>query len=643
MDGDGQAPEDLQVNLNWPGDDQPDAESGLRRRQDQGKPPPPETGAPTWELDAAPEDLAPSLRVRRSASPPAEQATPELPDGPGVEQGAGSTRDLDPSIARRLDRLAASQAATSKRIDSLTDSTVTLRGFVNERMADVGDAVARSQTQITGDLGEAASDAQAQTARQIAEAFDLLQAQSARSSVEDQRRQEEATAAMQEGLAANKETVRRIERLSSAVSAELATIGQRLTDEVEAVCTQNRSELSGLGEQLSAQVDATAETTRADLAAISRRLSTEVETAVASTVVESRQKAEAVTADIAGLGESVADALAQVADRLERLAMTNSGQRDTAEAVTEALDDVAVRLDDLDSTGRARHDRIVAAVGDLRSKGSNVVPVDLGTLASRFERIDTFLVALMDANEDSTDNEEKVTAALKRLEGLEATIAEQVSDAATGAVRTLTDAAERAAAQIKAAAPPMVDRSSLAAMTRIEGRMAELTRQREEHEHAAKGRLDNLEETVGRLASAQAEDFERILDTVENAPPASVSLAASDAQRLARIEDQLRTLSRSPPVGAADGDGTAGEQMAALGNQIEALRRRMAVRARPQAPVLDANAIETIAEAVAARLTGPGRSAPAKVPTKRAGATPRKATSQRPGTESSAGPASPAR
>ena len=251
--------------------------------------------------------------------------------------------------------------------------------------------------------------------------------------------------------------------------------------------------------------------------------------------------------------------------------------------------------------------------------------MDLGPVTGSLDRIETFVEALVDATDGRSDAG-PIVAAMERIEGLEGTIADQLDEAAVKAVRNLTDAADRAANQIKTALPPVTERSTLAAMTRIEGRMAEMSRQREEHDEAAQEALDALEETVGRLASAQAEDLERILDTVESAPapqPATLSLSAPDAERLARIEEELRKLGRQPKATgvAPDIDGTALEQMASLGSQIEALRRRMAVRARPQAPTLDAETLDAIADAVAARLA-PG-SGPSEAPVKRA---PRKST-----------------
>lgn len=468
----------------------------------------------------------------------------------------------DGSLARRVDDLTAAVASTTTHLDTLTDAMVTLRRFVNERMGDVGDVVTRSQTQISHELEQAFSRAQAQTTTQLDEALHQARTQMTESL---------------EGAALNagEDGARHIDRVATAVSTELATIAQGLSD----------------------QVDATSERAGADISALS---------------------------------ESVADALSQVADRLEQVALNNHGQQDMVESVAQALDDVAVRLDDLDSSNRSRHDRLIAAVEDLRLKRGT--PVDLEPVTRGLERVETLLEALADAaaSTDSRD-ETAAAAAVERLEGLEASIGARFNEAVTGAVRDLTETAERAADQIKAAVPPATERSTLAAMARIEDRMAEMTRQRDEQDQTTQEALDILEETLGRLASAQAEDLERILDTVENVPPPpappkplALPLSAVDVQRLTRIEDELRKVSRQPKSGIlpSDVDSTALEQMTALGNQIEALRRRMAIRGRSETPGLDASTLEAIAEAVVARLSpssaGPAQAVPAKRAAKKA-------------------------
>jgi hypothetical protein len=619
-------------------------------------------------------------------------------------------------VVERIDDLAVAVASTTSRMDTLTDAMVTLRGLVNERMGDIGDALTRSQTQFARDLdeaittvvnrvatpggtdlGEALDQTQVQVSQdlerlltraqgqvteqlneallearsqaiqevaeattdalehQLAAAINRLEAQADRRVANDDRRFEQTTTSLKAAVTAGEEGARHIDKVVTALSSEVAAIGQRLSDQVDAASSRSLADLAALGEHLGVLVEGLTETNRADVTAAFRRLTNEVMTAVTGTGDESARHAQQVSADIAALSESVADALARVADRLEQLAVNNHDQQDVVEAVAAALDDVAARLDDLDASNRARHDRMLTAVADLRSKRGQAPPVNLEPVTSGLERIETFVEALVDASDDSAEAGQAVTSAVDRLTALEATIADRLGDATTAVVRELTEAAERAANQIRTAAPPVTERSTLAAITRIEGRMAELTRQRDEQDQATNEALEAVEETVSRLASAQAEDLERILDTVERAPDSpgvtAVSLAPGDTDRLDRIEEELRKLSRQPrTAGVAAGiDDSAAEQMANLSNQIENLRRRLAVRGRPLAPALDAATLDAIADAVAARLvpgaaTGPpsgsaakaapakrapAKRAPAKARAKRAPAAPRKATGGR--------------
>lgn len=525
MDDEGQGPESLSVNMGWPGEDD-ESQRDPRPGSADGPGEVPEAAGHAAPIDPASDtEHAGTLRRRRppplSASPAGR--TNEVPSAPSSRPLPGAP---DGSLARRIDDLTGAVTSTTARIDTLTDAMVTLRGFVNERMGDVGDVVARSQTQLSHELEEGA---------------------------------------------------RRIDRVATAISTEMATIAQRLSEQVES-------------------------------------------------------NSDRVGADVSALSDSVADALSQVADRLEQVALNNQGQQDVVESVAQAFDDVAARLDDLDSSDRSRHERLIGAVEDLRSKRGQSPPADLEPVTGGLERIETLIEALVDAADNSTSTEATaVAAAVERLEGVEATMAGQINEAVTSVVRDLTETAERAADQIKAAVPPGTERSTLAAMARIEDRMAEMTRQRDEQDQATQEALDILEETLSRLASAQAEDLERILDTVENVPPPpappkplALPLSAVDVQRLTRIEDELRKVNRQPKSGIlpSDVDSTALEQMAALGNQVEALRRRMAIRGRSETPGLNAITLEAIAEAVVARLSpssaGPAQAVPAKRAAKKA-------------------------
>lgn len=504
----------------------------------------------------------------------------------------------------RVEQLIAEMTATRARVDTLTDAMTTLHGLVSERLTDLGEVVSRSReqtldqvteivaaatpvipnfdstlgrwrTSMAADVDKALTRFQGQTARHLDEAMmetqarvseDIdaavtrsqnqatsqldevtarWQAQSSRQADRLQQRYEQTTATIG-GMATNQD--RRIDRLVEAVSAEVAAVGQQLSDQASVSATTQQTELAGVVKA--------------------------IETAMVAGQEQTQTGTAGLTADVTALTDTVADALVQVADRLECLVQRNTGQEDMVEAVADALDDLAGRVGELDQAGQSRHDHLMALIGEVRSARSDQ-SVDLGP----------------------------VTTAL-----------------ANEAVQALNAAGEQVAEQIRAAATPPAGQSSVTAMTRIEGRLSELTRQREENEQATRATLDALETTVGRLASAQAEDLERILDTVEGlATPADIPASQSegDSQRLVRIEAELGALARQPaPVLPADTESAVGEQLASLGSQMEALRRRLAVRART--PALDDDAIDALADAVAARLaaTKPMRPIAARPATK---------------------------
>lgn len=670
MDGVDKAPEDLSVNLHWPGDDEevisrprqrdPDVTDESARATEADKMAPSDVPSPNPAASVV--DEARGLRRRSpTSSPPAsprppEDPSPPTPSPPALTPDTGqaisrppsdtlAVQAVGPNLAERLDDLAVVISATTFRMDTLTDAVATHRGYVTEGMRDLSDALARSKNQITSDLERTLSRVQAQIAKQIDEAIveartqttrdldeamtkaqgqtaghlaavlDRLESQAARRTASDERRHEHIAATMKKAMTTGEESARRLDKVASGVSTALATIGQRLSNQVDMTNVARLTDVAAVGDQLGALIEEVTQTTRAELNTANRRLTNDLTAMVTANGMEHAQR---VAADISSLGESVADALAQVADRLELLASNTSGQQDVIEAVTQALDDVATRVDDVDSSNRSRHDRILAAINDLHSKRTLPPAVDLEPVTKGLDRLGTLVVALVDASEGTPISADALTQMTERLEGVEATITNQVGSATADAVRSFTEAAERAANQIQNAAPASTERSTLAAITRVEGRLSELTRRREEHERTAKEVFDNIAETVSRLASAQAEDLERILDSVESisepAAPPTVSLSASDAQRLAGIEDEVRRLGRTQPATWGDVDGAVHEQMATLGAQIDALRRRMAVRARSQGPVLDAEALDAIADAVAARLAPAGSRQPRATP-----------------------------
>lgn len=327
-------------------------------------------------------------------------------------------------------------------------------------------------------------------------------------------------------LTATDQAIRRIQQTCSALSVEMAAVGQAVSDQV--------------GEHASA----TAESLRAGIQMLSD--------------------------DLEGVGSSVADSLAQVTARLG-----------------------------------AANGAVVADGGPAVEGLADLVE---GT-AEGVARIETLVEALVEVGEARpADVTEQAARTLERL-GL--TVGARFEAATTVAVETVDEnvkeAIDRAVSQFKDVSPPVVDRSTTAAITRLEERVAALTRQRDEHDRETKAILNGLEETVHRLASAQAEDLERVLDTIESTTTESTTTgaprpdAASEADRLARIEASLAALAESPGQTQALVDVVA-QHFEAFNKQLDALRRRLPLRARAAPPILDDRAMAALAALISEQI-----------------------------------------
>lgn len=509
MDDEGERPDDLSVNLQWPERSEPEPARGPDHRlgpEPAASPPPREW--PPQEAEAA----APRAPFE-SVSYPLAPAVPSAP----------------------VEDVQAAMTAMGQRLDSLTDAIETLRTLINERLADLDEATTRLQAQASRDL-------QHTTTRLRTELTESL---------DEHRRQQEARAVdAAESLSAIEEAIRRVDQGIAGLAVELATVGQQLGDDL---------------------VQGT-ETTRVVLETNADRLSGEID----------------------GLAESVATALGQVATQLERVAATNGDDRDVVEALAQALDDVAARMDELGEAASARHERLLSAVG----------APDLQPVRTTLGRIEGLVEALAEASDEPNDAQSRMSAAIDRLERTAVSLSDRMSRSTAAAMQSLNEATERATTQIKAAAPARSERAATAALARLEERVAELSRQREEHERQTVSKLDGLEETVGRLADAQSEDLERILDSMESVSQSAATAASppegADADRLARLEAAVTELLERP-VSPAPSDAAVAEQLSKLGGQLEALRRRIAVRARP-GPALDPATMRQLADVVVERL-----------------------------------------
>lgn len=120
-------------------------------------------------------------------------------------------------------------ASLTARIDTLTDAMITLRSFVNERMGDVGDAVARSQTQISHELNQAFSRLRAQTTQQLDDALLEVRNEITRD-LEEAATEAGDQMAQQVGAAAVREAgTERAERLGADIAAMSESVAGALT------------------------------------------------------------------------------------------------------------------------------------------------------------------------------------------------------------------------------------------------------------------------------------------------------------------------------------------------------------------------------------------------------------------------------
>lgn len=358
--------------------------------------------------------------------------------------------------------------------------------------------------------------------------------------------QVETTAEITSSLVASERAVRHAEKITSALAIELAEVGQQLGNSLEASSQAVRAELlAGLGE---------------------------------------------LGTDIEGVGESVADSLSEVSERLDTL-IAREPER----------------------------------------------PLDTEAMG----RIEMLVEALVEAGEaPPTDAESRSALTLERLGDA---LSERVEAATTASIDRIATAVRAATRELKGAVPPVVDRSTTAALTRLEDRVAELTRQREDHNQRNEASIHGVEEMVDRLAHAQAEDLERILDSIE-AGSADPERAHAHIDRLGRIEaavaalaDQMEELSTARPPAPEDAEaGGANDELKAIRQQIsvlnghmEVLRRRVTLRARAT-PALDAQAVRAVAETVVALLEARGApgAAPPPRPVKARSAAPRRGPPQ---------------
>lgn len=468
-------PEDnLELRLRWPtGYSGEEGQAKLPPLQRRKAPPadPPASRQPRDTSSADAPSQQPRKRSTRSAANPDMQRS---------TSPSSSQRVLDDALRERVDLVSERLAAATEQISTLNERTVALHDLVSDHLTAPGNSAGRELSAPSG---------------RSLEAHGALT--------------DETIIGITKTLAASDKALRRLERLTSALSVEVAEIGQAISDQVTEYSSATTDEVRKLGQAIS-------------------------------------ESTATVTKGVEGLATAVADSY----DR--PLGTPAEGLEDLVEGTSEAV----IRIETL----------VEALV-----EASDARPSDISEYSARtLERLGLTVGSRFEAN---------TTTAVEAIN------------------ETVNQAIDRAIAEFKEVAPPLVDRSSTAAITRLEDRVAELTRQRDEHDRETKGTLNGLEETVGRLASAQAEDLERIVDTIEAAAsPGPITDKAYEG-RLARIESSLVALSEAAPAPTEFGD--VAEQFAMVNKQLTALRRRLPIRGRATAAGLDEQSMEDLAVLIA--------------------------------------------
>jgi hypothetical protein len=312
------------------------------------------------------------------------------------------------------------------------------------------------------------------------------------------------------------------------------------------------------------------------------------------------------------------------------LAQIDTSLNETEEAIRRldrAAGTLLSRFDDLDGSVGDRLDRLSQHFETLTTQLADRPDVDLTPLTTHLQHLEALTTQFADRPQPDLDELARVLAEVReRLQP--APVADPASDPAAIHAASVTAALERLEHAI----------SGLAA--------------RDAGPDEDSGELDHVRDTLERLATAQAADLERVLEAIEEIgrreTPASHTDMASGFARLdakmeglptgsnselvdlvaqlntrvdelaeqmrsgtdlsavdkavSRLDRKLDVMAKRPsePTPAAGGAAILAA-IEALTAQVETLRRRIALRGR-QGPLLDAAALETVAEAVARKL-----------------------------------------
>lgn len=359
------------------------------------------------------------------------------------------------------------------------------------------------------------------------------------------------------------DNIRRLSRSVGDLDAKMAALIAAVRDSGDAIdqMSTERDQVSdGMVRSLERLEDGMSELTEGKGAASINRLSELV-----AALVTERERQSAIWREMEQVVVALADDRERGADILARLERAISDMTVGRErGLTKALSRLEARIDD-----------VAAAVTGLSGDELNAT---LSRLDSRLREISTDLVVGRDREMSRALGQ--VSAQIDELAGL-------VTDSRTD----LSPIEARLNRLASAPPPPPVD------LSEVYARLDELAEMASQPPALDTGELQNRLDELAESSrsdgswSAVMERLERLLPTLEGLQSAGGRRTTGAPEDRAEILERLDQLSQH------------------LAEQLDGLRRRIALRGRGGGPALDDESIEAIADAVVARLNG-GSSGP---------------------------------
>jgi hypothetical protein len=624
MDAAGSNPDDLDVRLRWP------------ESEDEASAPPYRGGSRSERVDTAPGQ--------------------DVTSGPGGPEqlplGSELVRSLSPASTRSpatADGNHAALAAIALRLDALTSATALLRNSVNDRLTEYGEQALRVQAASGRDL-------------------------------EDYRRlHDRSLTEIDAGLTASEEALHRLERATTDAITDLDRISRHFDsrlDRVQELVTDVANapapaptdlgpvldHIGGLAEQsdrVSAQLGALLGRPEPDLTAVRDGLGE-----VLAEVQDFSRRPEPVATDLS----PVLETLDAVQDALERLAVrpeTPPADLTPVEAdlalLRDSMEDLAARPapPPTDLTPVQEGLAAVQRTVEQLAAQPDPEPLDVGPILEILEDVRAGMEELARRPEALAADRASLDERLSHIQHTVEQIGSQeapaidlipIQDTLDGIQAALDHLANDLphVADTKSSISPEDQAQVLTGLDRVERALTAMAASVVGPD-TSEAALGELNETIGRLSEAQAEDLERVLDSVEDVATTQTNIrdavqslattqqAASESQSAAlidlgeRLKDELaRASAPTMEVDRSDLEAVVRQvaseiverldattfalidEVQSVTKSVDALRRRIAVRVRRE-PELSEAAVAAIADAVARQVSAGSPSVPRQV------------------------------